>query len=256
MQPTLLKAWPSSLRVLLHHTDYRLGEFIHPRALITSGEAIDESLKKRVSSSMDTEMFNFYGCGEFGPIAAECPSHDGLHVNADYLILECLKNGKPVEPNESGVAVLTSLYGFTMPFIRYLLGDICTPTERRCSCGSNFPLIGPPMGRQDEVIRLPNGTALSVTEVVSIILWPFGGIDQYRLIQERPNDFILKLVFMDPPEKEELSKIEARMVAALGESAKVDIEIVDFIEEDEGFKYRRFISKIATNAINIDSEGS
>ena len=84
------------------------------------------------------------------------------HVNADQLILECLDDdGRPVEPGTPGVVVVTSLYGFVMPFIRFRLGDICTPIEQRCSCGSSFPLVSAPLGRQDDVLRLPSGKLLA-----------------------------------------------------------------------------------------------
>ncbi len=39
------------------------------------------------------------GSTEFGEIAAECPAHEGLHVNADHVILECLReDGGPAVP--------------------------------------------------------------------------------------------------------------------------------------------------------------
>lgn len=244
MQPTLLKAMPSYLRVLLHHVDYRLNDFIRPRALITSGEACSNLLKERIQANADVDMFSFYGAGESGPIASECIAHEGLHVNADQLILECLKNGESAEPGEQGVVVFTSLYGYATPYIRYGLGDICTLSTRYCSCGSKLPLMEPPVGRPDEVIRLPNGKVLSVSAIVNLTLRPFHGIDQFRLIREGPYDFVLEVVFRERPEVEVLSEIRARMGECLGSPASLDLQIVDFIEEKAGRKYRRFISKI------------
>lgn len=244
IKPTLLMTMPSYLRVLLHHIDYRLNDFIRPRALITSGEACSNSLKERIQADTDTEMFNFYAAGESGPIASECIAHEGLHVNADHLILECMKNGKSAEPGEQGVVVFTSLYGYATPYIRYSLGDICALSTRYCSCGSKLLLMEPPIGRPDEVIGLPNGKVLSVSAIVNITLRPFHGIDQFRLIREGPYDFVLKLVFRERPEVGVLSEIRSRMGECLGSPARLDVQIVDFIEEEAGRKYRRFISKI------------
>lgn len=244
IQPTVLKAWPSSLQALLHHVDYRLNEFIRPRALVTSGEICTKWLKKKIQAHMDVEMFNFYSAGEFGPIASECRAHEGLHLNADHLVLECCRNGRPVQTDESGFAVLTSLYAYTMPLIRYQLGDICTLTDRQCSCGSNLPLIEAPIGRQDEVIRMPNGKVVSVAAVVNITLRPFEGIDQFLLIQESPYDFLLRIVFTLRPAEEVLSEIRTRMVECLGKPASLDIQVVDFIRWNRGSKYKTFVSMV------------
>jgi len=37
-------------------------------------------------------MLDFYGTAEVGRIALECPAHQGLHVNADHIILELLED--------------------------------------------------------------------------------------------------------------------------------------------------------------------
>jgi phenylacetate-CoA ligase len=224
--------------------DYRLNEFIRPRALITSGEICTNGLKKEIQAHMDVEMFNFYSSGEFGPIASECRAHEGLHLNADQLVLECCRNGRLVQTNESGFTVLTSLYAYTMPFIRYQLGDICTVTNRHCSCGSNLPLIEAPVGRQDEVIRMPNGKVVSVAAIVNITLRPFDGIDQFLLIQKGPYDFLLRVVFTQRPAEEILSEIRTRMVECLGKPASLDIQVVDCIKWDRGSKYKMFVSEI------------
>lgn len=244
IQPTILKAWPSVLRVLFNYTNDRLGEFIRPRAIITSGEACDDSLKKSIQKNMNVEMFNFYNAGEFGPIASECPAHEGLHVNDDQLILECLNNGEPAKPGEPGAVVITNFNNFAMPFIRYCLGDISTFMGRPCSCGSNFPLIKPPIGEQADVIQLPHGKMLSVSALVNVTLRPFYKISQFRLIQETLHEFLLQVVLLEPGKLEVTSQIRSRIVECLGESAKLDIQIVDLIEENKLCKFSSFISKI------------
>ena len=244
IQPTVLRLAPGKLRAILHQVDYRLSEIIQPRILITSSEILDEGLKRRVLADLDVEFFNFYVSTEFAEMASDCRTHDGLHVNADQLILECLDdNGQPAEPGQPGVVVVTSLYGFIMPFIRYRLGDICTPIEGQCSCGSTFPLISAPLGRQDDVLRLPSGKILS-TAGLAVIAMRVDGIDQYRYTQESLDHFVLQLVLWKHPGQETLSQVRRQVLEYLGEPVSLDMEIVDRLLEDKG-KIRRFISKVA-----------
>jgi phenylacetate-CoA ligase len=243
IQPTVLRIAPSKLRAILHVVDYRLSETVRPRILITCSEVLDDSLKARVLTDLDVEFFNFYTTTEFAELASDCPAHEGLHVNADQLIVECLDdNGQPAKPGKPGVVVVTSLYGFVMPFIRYCLGDICTPIEGRCSCGSSFPLISAPVGRQDDVLRLPSGKILSPMNL-AVIVMKIDGIDQFRYTQESLNHIVLRLVLWKHPGQETLDHVREQILDYLGEPVSLDLQIVHRLPEDKG-KFRRFISKV------------
>jgi len=243
IRPTVLRIAPSKLRAILHHVDYRLSEIVRPRMLITSSEVLDEGLKRKVLAELDVEFFNFYVSTEFAEVASDCPAHEGLHVNADQLIVECLDdNGQPAEPGQPGVVVVTSLYGFIMPFIRYRLGDICTPIEGQCSCGSTFPLISAPLGRRDDVLRLPSGKILSTINL-GMILKTVDGIDQYRYTQESLDRFVLQLVLWKHPGEERLAQVRKQVLDYLGEPVSFEVQIVDRLPEDKG-KIRRFISRV------------
>jgi len=242
-QPTVLRIAPSKLRAILHHVDYRLSEIVRPRILITSSEALDDGLKRRVLSDLDVELFNFYVSAEFAELASDCPAHEGLHVNADQLIVECLDdNGQPAQPGKPGVVVVTSLYKSVMPFIRYRLGDICTPIEGQCSCGSTFPLISAPLGRQDDVLMLPSGEIVSVLPLGSI-LSTVDAVDQFRLIQESLDHFLLQLVLWKQPGEDRLAQVRRQVLEYLGEPVSLDLQVVDGLPEDKA-KFRRFISKV------------
>jgi phenylacetate-CoA ligase len=121
--PTVFWAYPTMLRALLHRMDYRLSKFIRPRMLITSSEVFEDGIRRRILADLDVGMFNFYGANEVGRIASECAAHEGLHVDADHVILECVENERTEEMRKAGVTVITALNAFTMPLIRYHLGD-------------------------------------------------------------------------------------------------------------------------------------
>ena len=247
IRPTVLWTYPTQLRTLLHTLGYRLTQVAHPRALITSAEVFDQVLQERLRADLDLEMFNFYGAMEIGRIAWECPAHEGLHLNADHVILECLNGDQQTGWEKPGVVVLTSLTAFAMPFIRYCLGDICMLIEKKCSCGSSFPLISPPCGREDDIIHLPSGKVLSSLGL-QYILRSLDEIEQFRLIQESSKDLVLQLVLRRNPRTELPLYLQSRFAAYLCEPVKVDIQIIDRIRED-GLKYRAFVSKLSQISI-------
>jgi phenylacetate-CoA ligase len=243
-RPTILRVWPTAFRALLHQVDYRLSDIARPRALITSAEVFDPSLRRRVKADLpDIEIFNFWAAMEFGEIACECPAHEGLHVQADQVILEILRgDGQPCAAGQPGSAVITALCNYTMPLIRYRLGDICTAISGTCSCGSVFPLISAPQGRHEDVIRLPSGQLRSALGLGTVVDG-FDEVDQYRFIQESRDHLVVKLVLFNDVGEEAVARFRAGLMDYLGEPIRVDIDIVDSITQDR-YKFRKFISKV------------
>lgn len=198
----------------------------------------------QIQEDLPVEIFNFYSATEFGMIAAECRAHEGLHVHADHCILEYVReDGRPALPGELGIAVLTNLSGFAMPLIRYRLGDVGALRPECCSCGSSFPLIEHPLGRQDDMVRLPSGKILSALGL-GMIVRDFGEmIVHYRFIQESVDRIVLQLVLRKGHCADTLSSIRRQVLAFLEDSIHLDIRVVDFIPE-EARKFRKFVSKL------------
>ncbi|MEJ2718767.1 MAG: hypothetical protein P8182_16840 [Deltaproteobacteria bacterium] len=241
-QPTVLLITPSGLRSFVHNLDYPLSRVIRPRMIILGGEVFDESLKNRVQADLGGEWFDSYGAFECGQIAWECPRHEGLHVNSDYVFIEYLPSGDTTGDAGVGTAVITNLFAFAQPFIRYKLGDLCVPLNKRCSCGRSLPLIDHPMGREDDMVKLPSGR-LMTQNVFHYSLAKCTGVEQWRVIQESEEQFVVKLVMPEKPDGEMLEDLRAKCLQYLGEPVRVDIQLVDFME-DETEKFRTFISKV------------
>jgi phenylacetate-CoA ligase len=241
--PTVIFTFPSGLRVLLRALDYRLSTVARPRAIVTSLEVPDQVMMNRVLEDLDTEFFSIYGALEVGRLAGECPAHSGLHVNVDHVIMECLDGDRPAPPGTPGIVVLTSLTARTMPIIRYRLADWCATIEKACPCGSPFPLIEQPQGREAEIIRLPSGRSVSWMNI-DYILTTLDNIDQWRIIQEAADHLVILLAFRRPPDKANLEKARLEVLKSLKEPMNVGFKLVDFIEE-EGLKFGRFISRLS-----------
>ncbi|MEJ2718456.1 MAG: hypothetical protein P8182_15195 [Deltaproteobacteria bacterium] len=242
-RPTIIFAAPSLLRAIMHKLQQPLQDLIQPRVLITAGEVVDDALKKRMQSETGAEIFDTYGAMEVGRIATECHAHEGLHVNADHVVFECLAGEEPAGTGKEGLAVVTSLFGFGMPFIRYKLGDRCRLMEKTCTCGCSLPLMDHPVGREDDILILPSG-AIKSPNRFNHILGEVEGLDQWRLIQESADRFVLLLVMRKEPDQETLEKIRIQFLEYLEEPVMLDIRLVDYMEDDV-LKFRTFMSKVA-----------
>jgi phenylacetate-CoA ligase len=241
IQPEILRTWPPSLRAVLHHLDYQLSRVARPRILITAGEGLSPSLARRIRADLPIELFDAYAAAEVGDIAVDCPAHEGLHVHADELIVEIVRDdGSPTVPGEEGTVLVTSLSTYTMPFIRYRLGDRCAVVGRPCSCGLSFPLITAPMGRVEDVVRVPSGAVRSAFPMAYLakLVQP---VDEYRFTQERVDRILLQVVLWKDLVGNELEELRNQLLAYLGEPMELEIQVVDSLPEQTR-KFRRFVS--------------
>jgi hypothetical protein len=92
------------------------------------------------------------------------------------------------------------------------------------------------------MVKLPSGKVLTAN-VFHYVLAKFTGIEQWRVIQESERDFVVKLVMPEKPDGEMLSALHAKFLEYLLEPVSVNIELVDYMEE-ETTKFRTFISKV------------
>jgi phenylacetate-CoA ligase len=237
---------PDSIKAVLHSVNYRLDTLAHPRVLITSSGIRDEFLIARIKDTLEMEVFDFYGANEVGRIAWECPAHEGLHLNGDHLVFECLNSSQPAEAGIPGEVIVTSLNVWAQPYIRYRLGDNCVFKGRPCSCGSAYPLISAPLGRSNDLIRLPSGKILSA-DPLEFILRKVDSIEQFRIVQESIGHLVLQLVFRKAPDNDLIHSIRSRVLESLAEPVRVDIQCVDFVH-DANSKFRTFVSNLPDEA--------
>ena len=220
LQPDVLWAYPTALRAVMECLDGRLSTACRPRAVVTSAEVVPCDLRERILSE-GIECFNFYATMETGRIAWECRRHAGLHLNADRLVYELLENG-----SGSLTAVVTSLDGFAMPFLRYKLDDLCAWVGRPCPCGVAFPLLQAPAGRVAELVRLPDGRSFP-SWMFDQVLRQFGEIDRFQVRQDDPARIAVHIVPREPLENTTLDAMKAGLRRLLGDSVQLDFAVVE-----------------------------
>jgi phenylacetate-CoA ligase len=239
-QPTFVWAYATVLRQLLPLVDDQLSRVIRPRAIINAGEVGEPALRRRLEDDLEAEFFNLYGATEVGIIAGECRAHRGLHVHADRLVLECVGDTGPVSNGARGEAVITCLWPRAMPMIRYRVGDVFRFIDERCACGSAFPLIEAPVGREDDALRLPDGRRLYPGDCDAFV--GCREVLQYRFVQEAADRFCIQLRLREEPTEDLLSRLRGRATGYLGPGMHVELAVVDRFAEP-GIKFRTFLPR-------------
>ncbi len=177
---------------------------------ILSGETLFEFQKKAVQNQFNTEIYNRYGCREFGAIAQECSEHMGLHISQEDFIIEILDNNKePVNDEEVGDIYVTSLENYSMPLIRYKIDDRASFSSEMCPCGRNLKMFKIIEGRVSDVITSPSGRHLSLY-FFALVFQDLGNYVKEFQIQQKTNSNEL-LIYIIPTKKYN-SSIETNIV--------------------------------------------
>ncbi len=239
-QPHILGGHPSAYVALAKVADEN-GISITPDVILLGGELSLPWHREYIEKVFQCPTLNRYGSYEMNSIAWEC-NQKTMHIDADSVILEIIKDGEPVT-GERGEVVVTNLWNKAMPFIRYRLGDIGVLSADTCTCGRSLPVLQDIEGRTDDFIVLPTGELVPPTRPIAIF-FTTPGIEQFTLIQDTKDHISIKVI----PQEEFTKNVEKilmnRLTDALGPSISIDLEKVDAIPLTGKSKFRTIISHV------------
>jgi len=241
-KPNALFGNPSCIRLVAAETRERGVQEIEPSLVFTGGEMLDEYTRKLHKDVFGAETFDHYGCNEAGDISYECDKREGYHILSDSILVEITKDNDVVSAGEKGEVTVTNLYNYAGPIIRYNLEDIGFLLEDDCTCGRSFPLMKITGGRKSDAIQLPDGRVIS-TITVTDTLNPISGLKQFKVIQEKKDLFLVKVVKGRRFSDRTVEEIKQRLRDGLGD-VEVDVLVVDEIPRDKSGKFKWFTTRV------------
>lgn len=245
-RPRWLLAYASGALELAQEVERRQAADVKFGGIITSAEVLTPAQRQRIEQALGGPVFNRYGCREVSVMASECDQHQGLHVNAEALLIEIV----PVpgmEPGWGKVAV-TDLLNRAQPLIRYENGDIARWAEGSCPCGRGLPRLAEVQGRVADFIHLPGGRMISGVAVLTLALADVRQVHQLQLVDRGPGDLELRVVpgiGFGPAVRRELAE---RLQRHLQGAARLEITEVAAIPRSASGKYQFVVHDAAPAA--------
>ncbi len=188
-QPEVLSAYPSIIALLaIEQLEGRLN--IQPRMIGIGGETHTTEMVSNVQAAWGITPFDLYGTTEGGAFNMDCPFHHGIHIAEDLTIMEVVdEQNRPVPDGTPGYKLLiTNLFNYSQPLIRYEVSDMVTVSKELCPCGRPFRLIARVDGRNDDIIYLPDARGRDTPVHPIHFATALGVIQQireYRVVHEK-----------------------------------------------------------------------
>lgn len=213
-----------------------------PVTILTAG-TLTQPVRETVERVFGTRVHNQYASRETGPMACECPQR-GLHVFERTTLIEVVDaDGRPVPDGQSGELCVTLLTNFTMPLVRYRIGDVAALATERCPCGRPMRLLRAVTGRIIEHFVRRDGTLVDGAFFLHVFYhrpW----VLSYQVVQEDYDHVVGNVVARGRPDEGEREEMTRAIRAAMGEQCRVEFRFVESIPPSPSGKRLYMYSKV------------
>ena len=197
-------------------------------SIIAMSERLNDYTKKAVKKYFKTTIVSRYSTMELGIMAQEEIDKVGyFKINSGTFYIEIfdMNEDAPVANGTYGRIIVTDLFNYAVPLIRYDTGDVGQLEMVENSEGIKEPFLVNVEGRKLDLILNTKGEILP--SQISSYMAKYGDFKQFQFVQCGEKEYILKLNTDKKVEREE--ELIAEYKSVLGDDASVRIEYVDGI---------------------------
>jgi phenylacetate-CoA ligase len=247
-KPKFIQAYPSTITILARFMkEHDIEPFPGVKAILCGSENLYPWQRELLEEVFQCRVYSWYGLSEMAVLAGECEKSTYYHIFPEYGIVELNgKNNKPVmNESEMGEIVATSLNNFVCPLIRYRTMDLAVPSNGKCECGRNYPLLKKVEGRLQELVVTKDRRLITLTALIFAQHFEaFSRVKEMQLIQEEEGKMRVRIVktlqYSENDEQEFLTKMQK----AVDNGLDINFEYVDQIPRTQSGKYRFLIQKL------------
>ena len=242
-KPDIVHGYAGSLYELSEFTIKNHCPLHSPKFVVSSAETLQDDMRVSIEEAFGTKVYNFYGSREVSNLAGECA--EGLmHTFGFWNYIEVLdENNHPVREGEEGKVVVTNLFNYSMPLIRYEIGDLAIRGPTRCTCGCFLPTLKKVTGRTSDPFILEDGTIISggyLTQLFYFREW----IHSFQIVQEEYKKIRMYFVPQGMVNNHEQFEIEEKIRLVMGKDCEIIWEAVDEIPKTSSGKHLYRISYV------------
>lgn len=209
-------------------------------SIISMAEKLSDSTKKDLQTLFNCNVVSRYSNMENGVLAQECPNENEFHLNHASYVFELLKldSDEPADVGELGRIVITDLFNYAMPLIRYDTGDLGIKSESS-KCDLKSPVFRSIDGRQVDMMYDTKDSPIS--PLCEFGLDEFCKLKQYQVVQIGKGDYILNVNGAEGVYSEE--SLSEAMKKTLGSDAKIAVVHHNEIPHLSSGKFKQNICK-------------
>jgi phenylacetate-CoA ligase len=144
---------------------------------------------------------------------------------------------RPTEEGE-GRVVVTTLHNYSMPLIRYEIGDVAVGGGHDCPCERRSFTLKKVLGRTLGYFKKTDGSLVHSHFLVQALFFR-DWIKRFQVIQDRLGHILIKVQLKENNEapKEDINDIREKTYILMGDDCQVDFEFIDDIQRTQSGKF-------------------
>lgn len=239
LRPDILRGPPSSLERVAEDAPDSLAA-LGLQVVFSGAEQLSSRARRRIEDAAGCPVLDFYGASECNLIAWQCSRCGLYHTCDDSVIVEVLRDGRPVSPGEEGEIYITGLDSFAMPFLRYQVGDVVRLPSSPPDCDVRFGAIESIQGRVIDYLGFPGGRILSPYTLMNE-LDELQALQRYEAEQTRPDSVVVRFqIDTSRSVADAEDQVLERCRRVIPSDVRIELEQVERFELDPKSK-RRFV---------------
>jgi phenylacetate-CoA ligase len=164
--------------------------------MISVAEYLPPETRELAEECFGGKVIDILSSSEAGVIAIQCPVSHQYHIQSEVVLAEIINSeGRPCQPGEVGELIVTPLYNYAIPLIRYRSGDFVMAGQP-CSCGRTLPTIARIVGRREHMFVFPDRRRM-LPPVDRVRISQLLGHDRWQVAQTKPDAVVLRFVGRD-----------------------------------------------------------
>jgi phenylacetate-CoA ligase len=212
------------------------------KGVISISETLSEVTRERIQNVLGTTCLSRYSNQENGILAQEGPQPGGFFTNDTNYLVEVLEfeSDRVAAVGEAGRIVITDLFNFAMPMLRYDTGDVAAIeiTWDAENCVNRRTLVQLSGRRVDMVFDVDDQVVSP--HMITNTFWRFSQVRQYQFIQVAAGDYLVRL--NADFEDVDLDGIHAALTTFLGAAATIGFEHASEIPVLQSGKRKSIVS--------------
>jgi phenylacetate-CoA ligase len=227
LRPRYLHIQPTALELIVaHDISQRLRE-LNIDAIFTYGEHVTTEFKAHIESRLGTRLLPIYASTECGVMAGACPYCRRIHAHAEIAYFEAISDtNESAVPGEVGRLMVTPLYNYAMPLIRYDQGDDARVGAPGV-CRISLPVFDELIGKKRAPFVFPGGRTIRPALPAQWVIECLGArMYQVAQVDEDRCEFRIVPGTIAPPDMR-FEEMTQRLRSIWWDGLQIDYKIMD-----------------------------
>jgi phenylacetate-coenzyme A ligase PaaK-like adenylate-forming protein len=241
-----LMTLPSNAQALAYAASPEVARALNFEIIFSISETVLPGTRELIADKLGAKLVGIYSCEEVGYVATECPVTAHYHICSEMTLVEIVDDaGLPVAPGQPGRVLVTGLYNYATPFIRYDIGDVAIVDPEPCRCGRSLPVLSQVLGRTRHAFVFRDGKRVWPRVWNATAIHAFVPCREFQVVQVDFEKIEVRYVADDRNSRIDVDGLRSYAREHLHPSVDIAAVLVEAIARGPGGKFDPFLSELS-----------